>query len=61
MKAKKKKNQTFIELEKRAEQIRFGTYDIRLFIHKNRIMGFDQLAEPIIKFRESKEEEKVAP
>ena len=53
---KKKKNQTVVELEKRAEQIRFGTYDVRLLIHKNKIIGFDQLAEPVIKFRESKEE-----
>ena len=54
MKAKKK-NQTIIELKKRAEQIRFGTYDVRLIIHKSRIIGFDQLAEPVIRFRESKE------
>ena len=56
MKAKKKGNQTVVELKKRAEYIRFGNWKINLIIHQGRIIGFDQLAEPEIRFRENKEE-----
>lgn len=53
---KKKENQTIFELKKRAEYIKFGSYKINLIVHQGRIIGFDQLAEPEIRFRESKEE-----
>jgi len=56
VKERKKRNQTFLELKKRAEYIRFGNWKVNLIIHQGRIIGFDQLAEPEIRFRESKEE-----
>lgn len=41
-------------MEEQAEKIGFGEWTVRLIIYDGRITGFDQVEQPLIKFREQK-------
>ena len=46
-----KTSQTFEVIKKKATQINWGEWELKLIINDGEIIGFDQTKEPVIKFR----------
>jgi hypothetical protein len=46
-----KTDETLEVLKKKCKQVGYGELEVRLIIYQDEIIGFDQLKEPIIKFR----------
>ena len=49
---KNKPNPALEQIKKKAQEIKFGDWEIRLIIHSERVVGFDELKPPVVKFRE---------
>ena len=46
-----KTDQTLEVLKKKCEQIDMGEWEIKVYVYRGEIIGFDQLKAPLIKFR----------
>ena len=41
-------------ISQKAEQIKYGEWKVKIYIHDGKIVGFDEVEPPIIKYRDSK-------
>lgn len=57
---KPKTEQSFRVIDEKAKQIGYGEWVIKLFIHKQEVVGFEEEKPPLIRFRATgKEPDKV--
>jgi len=52
-----KTEETLKVIKEKCEQIEYGEFSVKLYIHAKEITGFDQIDSPIIKFRAKGEKE----
>lgn len=53
-----KENPTLKVIAEKCRDIKYGSWEIRLKIHQGRVVGFEQIKSPLLKYSENWEKEK---